>query len=148
MTDIEGSTALLRELGDDAYARLLEQHHQVVRAAAEEWDGVEISEAGDGLDFLFPTAEVAVGAAIELQRRLDGTPVRVRAAVHLGGLVSTAAGPVGMALHECARLLDAASGRQILVSPAARAALSTPPGGSSSMTSGPAGCATSPSRGS
>ena len=129
MTDIEGSTALLRELGDDAYARLLERHHEVVRAAAEERDGVEISEAGDGLDFLFPTAEVAVGAAVELQRRLDGTPVRVRSAVHLGGLVSTAAGPVGMALHECARLLDAASGRQILVSPAARNVLSPPPGG-------------------
>jgi predicted ATPase/class 3 adenylate cyclase len=129
LTDIEGSTALLREFGDDRYARLLEEHHEAVRAAAKERDGAELSESGDGLDFLFPTVEFAVGAAVDLQQRLGSSPVRVRTAVHVGGVVMTAAGPVGLVLHECARLLAAASGRQILLSPAARAVLVPPPEG-------------------
>ena len=30
-SDIEGSTRILQEIGDEAYRQLLEQHHQVIR---------------------------------------------------------------------------------------------------------------------
>ena len=40
-TDIEGSTALLRRLGDDAYAALLAEHHRVIRAALAAHEGHE-----------------------------------------------------------------------------------------------------------
>ena len=126
MTDIEGSTALLREYGD-SYGSILERHHRVVRGAAARHRAEELGEAGDGLTFVFPRADDALAAAMDLQEGLGGGPVHVRAVVHLGGIVTTAVGPIGMVLHECARLLTAASGGQVLVSPAARAALGQPP---------------------
>ena len=55
MTDIEGSTSMLRELGD-GYAALLEWHHAMVRGAVADHGGAELTNAGDGLAFLFPTA--------------------------------------------------------------------------------------------
>jgi class 3 adenylate cyclase len=128
MTDIEASTSLHRELGD-GYAALLEGHHSTLRCCVEDLGGVEIFNAGDGLAFLFSTSADAVAAAARLQDRLAGGRVRVRAAIHAGAVVMTAVGPVGIVLHECARLLAAASGGQVLVSPAARALCRPPPEG-------------------
>src|SRR5690242_3041606 len=66
MTDIEGSTAMLRDLDED-YAPLLEAHHRVVRTAAAQAEGTEVGNAGDGLAFIFPTAARAAAAAMGLQ---------------------------------------------------------------------------------
>src|SRR5439155_24332698 len=41
-TDIEGSTRLLHELGPEAYAKALEEHRQLVRAASTRHGGVEV----------------------------------------------------------------------------------------------------------
>src|SRR5262245_12710967 len=106
MTDIEGSTGMLAEL-EDGYGPLLEVHHHVVRSAATRVDGVEVTNAGDGLAFIFPTVAQAAIAAVDLQHGLRSTMFRVRAAIHVGGIVTTSAGPVGMVLHHCARLLAA-----------------------------------------
>jgi class 3 adenylate cyclase len=46
-TDIEGSTRLLRELGD-GYADALVEHRRVVRAAAAAYGGVEVDKAEEG----------------------------------------------------------------------------------------------------
>ena len=60
-TDIEGSTALLDELGSDGYGELLSRHHRVCREAWAAHGGVEVDTAGDAFFVAFPTASTALG---------------------------------------------------------------------------------------
>ena len=55
-TDVEGSTRLLHELGDDAYADALADHRRVIREACAAEGGVEVDTQGDAFFFAFPTA--------------------------------------------------------------------------------------------
>lgn len=41
-TDVDGSTKLLHELGDSAYADVLTEHRRLLRAAFDGNDGVEV----------------------------------------------------------------------------------------------------------
>src|SRR5262249_12498866 len=45
-TDIEGSTRLLREIGD-AYVEVLAEHHRTLREVWRRHEGVEVGTAGD-----------------------------------------------------------------------------------------------------
>ena len=70
-TDIEGSTLLLRALGD-AYADVLGEHHRLLLQAVEENGGVAIGTEGDSLFAAFASATSGVTAAVEAQRLLAG----------------------------------------------------------------------------
>ena len=59
LTDIEGSTRLLRELGED-YGELLDQHHRLVRGTLEEQGGEQIDSQGDAFFFAFRRARRAM----------------------------------------------------------------------------------------
>src|SRR6516162_9992107 len=89
-TDIEGSTRLLQELGDEAYGRISADHRRIVREAFREHGGTEIDTQGDAFFFSFPRARDAVAAAVEAQRALEahpwpgGSSVRVRMGLHTG----------------------------------------------------------------
>src|SRR6478736_10484665 len=48
-TDIEGSTALLDELGAEAFKEALADHRRAVREAFGAHSGYEVDDAGDGL---------------------------------------------------------------------------------------------------
>src|SRR5206468_12941484 len=61
-TDIEGSTRLLRELGE-GYAQALAEHRRLLRDAFTRWSGVEIDTQGDAFFVAFSTAQDAVLAA-------------------------------------------------------------------------------------
>jgi class 3 adenylate cyclase len=71
MTDIEGSTKLLADLGPD-YARLLLDHHAIVRGELARHHGVEVSTEGDSFFCVFGSAVDAVQAAVGVQRCLAG----------------------------------------------------------------------------
>ena len=47
-TDIEGSTALLDELGTEAFREALADHRRAVREAFGACSGYEVDDAGDG----------------------------------------------------------------------------------------------------
>jgi len=66
-SDIEGSTNLLRELGD-AYAGALAKHHDVFRTAFADHGGVEVDTQGDAFFAAFARASDAVAAA-QIQSR-------------------------------------------------------------------------------
>lgn len=68
-TDIEGSTKLLQQLGDD-YSLLQAEHQRIIRAACRAWDGYEVDTQGDSFFFSFQRAADAVAAAVEAQRQL------------------------------------------------------------------------------
>ena len=73
-SDIEGSTSLLRELGD-GYAEALAEHHEVFRTAFAKHDGVEVDTQGDAFFAAFSRASDAVAAAAQIQSRLARGPI-------------------------------------------------------------------------
>jgi predicted ATPase len=114
-TDIEGSTKLLHELGDD-YADALSEHRRALREAFERHDGVEVDTQGDAFFVAFARAKDALAAAAEGQRALADGPIRVRMGLHTGEPLVTEEGYVGMDVHRAARIAAAGHGGQVLVS--------------------------------
>ncbi len=119
-TDVEGSTRLLQELGDD-YAEALHEHRRRLRAAFAEHDGVEVDTQGDAFFVAFARASSAVAAAADCQRALAGGPIRVRMGLHTGEPRLTEEGYVGLDLHKGARIAAVGHGGQVLLSQTTRA---------------------------
>lgn len=125
-TDIEGSTRLVSELGDQ-YAGLLTAHSEIVRQAVEGNEGINVSSEGDALFAVFPTAAGAVRAAVVAQRELAASDwpgdvaIRVRMGLHTGDGRLGGDDYVGMDVHRAARISDAGHGGQVLVSDSVRA---------------------------
>lgn len=124
LTDIEGSTRLW-ETQPAEMERAILKHQEIVAAAVEGNNGTLVRERGEGDSTfsVFPHAPAAIGAALELQRRLTqarwepGIELRVRVAMHTGDayLISDDeyASPV---INRCARIREIAYGGQILIS--------------------------------
>jgi class 3 adenylate cyclase len=130
MSDIEGSTSLLRKLGD-RYGTLLNAVRDILRAAVVRAGGREIDARADELFAVFERAGSAVEAAVAIQRALAGRTwpdhleVRLRVGIHSGRPTLTDAGYIGLAVHATARICSAAHGGQVIVSAATRAAIGT-----------------------
>jgi class 3 adenylate cyclase len=118
-TDIEGSTRLLHELGDD-YAAALGEHRRVLREAVARHGGVEVDTQGDAFFVAFARASDALAAAAEGRDALAAGPIRVRMGLHTGEPVATSGGYVGIDVHRAARIAAAGHGGQILVSQTTR----------------------------
>src|SRR6266571_6799813 len=82
-TDIEGSTELMRRLGD-GYGAVLGEERRVLRETFADTGGTEIDAQGDAFFFSFTRARDAVAGAVAAQRALaaqdwpDGAQVKVR----------------------------------------------------------------------
>src|SRR5690348_1772972 len=114
-TDVEGSTRLLHELGDD-YTEALHEHRRRLRAAFAEHEGVEVDTQGDAFFVAFARASNAVSAAADCQRALAGGPIRVRMGLHTGEPRLTDEGYVGLDVHKGARIAAVGHGGQVLLS--------------------------------
>jgi predicted ATPase/class 3 adenylate cyclase len=119
-TDIEGSTRLLHELGDD-YAEVLAEHRRVLREAFAQHGGVEVDTQGDAFFYAFTHAAGALAAAADAQDALAAGPVRVRIGVHTGEPIVWAEGYAGVDVHRAARICAAAHGGQVVLSERTRA---------------------------
>jgi predicted ATPase/class 3 adenylate cyclase len=115
-TDIEGSTRLLHQLGDEGYGEALGEHRRRLRDAFARNGGVEVDTQGDAFFVAFVTAQDALAAATEAHEALHGGAVRVRMGVHTGTPLLTDGGYVGADLHRAARIAAAAHGGQTVVS--------------------------------
>src|SRR3954465_6725741 len=128
-TDIEGSTRLLQELGDEGYGRVSGDHRRIVRETFGAREGREIDTQGDAFFFSFPRARAAVAAAVDAQRTLhehewpDGREVRVRMGLHTGEPHVGEEGYLGLDVVRAARISAAGHGGQILLSETTRALL-------------------------
>ncbi|HEY3522310.1 MAG TPA: tetratricopeptide repeat protein [Candidatus Limnocylindrales bacterium] len=122
-TDIEGSTKLLRQLGD-RYHALLADHHRLLREAFQTRGGNEVDTAGDGLFYVFPSARAAIAAAVAGQRALGAqdwpADVRVRMGIHTGEPLSGDGGFVGLDVHRASRICGSGHGGQVIVSKTTR----------------------------
>ena len=118
-TDIEGSTRLLRELGD-SYADALSEHRRVLREAFARHGGVEVDTQGDAFFVAFARAKDALAAAANGQEALSTGPIRVRMGIHTGEPQATNDGYVGIDVHRAARIAAAGHGGQVIVSQSTR----------------------------
>ena len=127
-TDIEGSTRLLQELGDD-YGQVLADQRRILRDAFQAAEGREVDTQGDAFFFSFPRAKDAVRAAVEGQRKLSDhewprdAQVRVRMGLHTGEPTVGEEGYLGLDVVRAARICSAGHGGQILISETTRALL-------------------------
>jgi predicted ATPase/class 3 adenylate cyclase len=125
-TDIEGSTALLDELGE-LYGEVLFSHHHLLREVWVAHDGVEVSTEGDAFFVAFASASQAVAATAAGQVALSahiwphGRPLGVRMGVHTGEPRIREGDYWGPDVHYAARVASAARGGQVLVTAAAAA---------------------------
>jgi class 3 adenylate cyclase len=128
-TDIEGSTRLLQELGDEKYGRVSGDHRRLVRESFGAQGGTEIDTQGDAFFFSFPRARDAVAAAVDAQRALgdhewpEGREVLVRMGIHTGEPHVGEEGYLGLDVVRAARISAAGHGGQILISETTRALL-------------------------
>jgi predicted ATPase len=119
-TDIEGSTLLLRELGEEAYRAALTEHRKAVRHAFARYDGYEVDYEGDAFFFAFQRATDAVAAVQEAMASLAAGPIRIRVGVHTGEPALDPPKYVGMDVHKAARIMSAGHGGQVLLSKVTR----------------------------
>ena len=119
-TDVEGSTRLLRQLGE-AYAGALQDHRRLLRNVFAAHNGVEVDTQGDAFFVAFARASDAVAVAAAAQQALAPGPIKVRMGLHTGEPRLTEEGYVGLDVHKGARIAAVGHGGQVLMSQATRA---------------------------
>ena len=127
-TDIEGSTRLLQELGDE-YGEVVADHRRLLREVFQAASGSEVDRQGDAFFYSFPRARDAVRAAVDGQRALaghewpGGNEVLVRMGLHTAEPTVGEEGYLGLDVVRAARICSAGHGGQILISETTRALL-------------------------
>jgi DNA-binding NarL/FixJ family response regulator/class 3 adenylate cyclase len=125
-TDLEGSTSLIRQVGD-RYGEILNDQRRLLRDAVSGHGGQEVDTSGDGSFAAFASARDGVSAAVAAQRAMAAhrwpgdVAVRTRMALHTGEPRRADQGYHGLVVHLAARLCQAGAGGQILLSESTRA---------------------------
>jgi len=115
-TDIVGSTERAAQLGDRAWADLVEAHHAAVRRELQRFRGREIDTAGDGFLASFDGPARAVRCAVAARDAVAGLGLEIRAGLHTGEVQSAGDRLRGIAVHVGARIAAAAAPGEVLVS--------------------------------
>jgi DNA-binding NarL/FixJ family response regulator/class 3 adenylate cyclase len=120
-TDVEGSTQLVQRLGD-RYAHVLDDHRRLFREAVHAGNGMVVDQRGDEFFVVFSDARAAVDTVIAAQRSFadhewpTGVDLRVRMGMHTGEPNIRDGTYFGLDVHRAARICQAGSGGQILLS--------------------------------
>ena len=126
-SDIAGSTALLKQLGDVEYGQLLAVHRRLVREIFAAHEGQEIDTQGDAFFYSFVRARQAVAAAVEVTRAHakstwpGGVEVRIRLGLHTGEPAVGDEGYTGLDVVRASRIAATGAGGQVLLSDTTRA---------------------------
>lgn len=120
--DIAGSTRLYEQLGDAAAYDAIDGCLLALKGVTEEFGGRCIKTIGDELMAVFPSAEAACHAAVEMQWRtaelplILGNPLSIRIGFHFGAAVEHDGDVFGDSVNVAARLTELANPRQIITS--------------------------------
>jgi class 3 adenylate cyclase len=116
-TDVVASTRRAAELGDEAWAQLLEDMDRFVRAQVEKFGGRLVKQTGDGHLAVFDQPSAAVHAAVAVARGAPALGIEMRCGVHVGDLEFRPDGDIGgIAVHTAARVMDAGGPTEVVVS--------------------------------
>jgi class 3 adenylate cyclase/alpha-beta hydrolase superfamily lysophospholipase len=114
-TDIVGSTAKAAELGDRAWADLVQRHHAVVRAQLDQFRGRELDTAGDGFFAAFDGPIRAIRCARTIGERVHDLGLEVRVGLHTGECEVIGEKLGGLAVNIGARVAARADANEVLV---------------------------------
>jgi class 3 adenylate cyclase len=122
-TDVEGSTALLEQLGEQRWLEVMRDHNRLVYERVSAHDGVVVKSQGDGFMLIFSSASAALASAVELQAlfseyivRQADQPLRVRIGLHTGNVFQERDDFLGRTVIVAARITGRARGGEVLVS--------------------------------
>lgn len=122
-TDLEGSTALLQEVGESAYMTHLAEHDLIIRRALLTSRGREVKHTGDGIMASFDDVARALTGALAIQRGFDartasgGKPeLRVRIGMASGEPVDHNDDMFGATVHLASRICSVADAGHSLAS--------------------------------
>jgi DNA-binding NarL/FixJ family response regulator/class 3 adenylate cyclase len=129
-TDVEGSTQLVQRLGE-GYAQVLADHRRLFVDAVTAADGHVVDHRGDEFFVVFTDPAQAAEAVCAAQRAFaehpwpEGVDLRVRMGMHTGEPAFRDGAYFGLDVHRAARICQAGSGGQILLSQRTRDALNS-----------------------
>jgi pimeloyl-ACP methyl ester carboxylesterase/class 3 adenylate cyclase len=115
-TDIVGSTERAADLGDQRWAELLADHHDVVRAELDRYRGNEVRVVGDSFLATFDGPARGIRCAAAIRDAVRPLGIEVRAGLHTGEIELAASGIEGIAVHIGARIAALSGPGEILVS--------------------------------
>ena len=121
MTDIVESTELAHRLGE-SYVDVLGRQRELLCDVFTDHGGRVVDDTGDANFAVFETPGEAISAAMVAQRAVGAEPwpqgcdLRIRIGIHTGEAYAVGNRFVGLAVHEAARVCQAAEGGQVLVS--------------------------------
>jgi class 3 adenylate cyclase len=115
-TDICDSTRRAAEMGDRGWRFLLERHDALFRQALDRHRGRVVKRTGDGFLATFDGPARAIRCAASVAEAMGSLGIEVRAGLHTGELEVMDGDLGGLAVHIAARVMDAASPSEVLVS--------------------------------
>ena len=115
-TDIVRSTETASELGDRAWAELVERHHALVRGHLDRFRGRELDTAGDGFFATFDGPVRAIRCAEAITQAVPDLGLQVRAGLHTGECELVDGKVAGIAVNIGARVASHAGAGEVLVS--------------------------------
>jgi class 3 adenylate cyclase len=121
MTDIEGSTGMVQQLGP-RYREIIDQVWAILRRGVADAGGHEVEARADEFFAVFESPRCAVDAAVCAQRELlartwiEGLDVRVRIGIHSGYPTSTDDNYIGMDVNTTSRITAVGHGGQVVAS--------------------------------
>jgi class 3 adenylate cyclase len=115
-TDLVGSTAKATELGDRAWADLVQRHHALVRSQLDRFGGREMDTAGDGFFAVFDGPIRAIRCATAIEAGVRDLGLELRAGLHTGECEMAGEKLAGIAVNVGARIAARAQAGELLVS--------------------------------
>jgi pimeloyl-ACP methyl ester carboxylesterase/class 3 adenylate cyclase len=115
-TDIVGSSAKARELGDRQWKDLLDEHDRIVAAEVDRFGGKLVKTLGDGALATFDGPARGIRAACHIRTRVKSLGLETRAGLHTGEVELRGDDLGGIAVHIGARVSEQAGAGEVFVS--------------------------------
>jgi len=120
--DVVGSTQLYEALGDEGARETVQKCVDIMKEATEQYGGSVIKTMGDEVMSTFPSADDAMNAGSQMQKRItsnyqlvdSGIPVSIRIGCHFGPVVIEDRDIFGAAVHTANRMTSQAKAGQII----------------------------------
>lgn len=120
--DVVGSTHLYEAMGDDGARETVQRCVEIMKEATEQYGGSVIKTMGDEVMSTFPSADDAMNAGSQMQKRItnndsligNGVHVSIRIGCHFGPVVVEDRDIFGAAVHTANRMTSQAKAGQII----------------------------------